>query len=56
MGGFNATIYGNVYNLFNYNYVVDAYTNSNERGTWQNAARVFYSFGRTYSLRLKINF
>ena len=56
MAGFNATIYGNVYNLFNYNYVVDAYTNSSERGTWQNAARVFYSFGRTYSLRLKINF
>ncbi len=56
MAGFEATIFGNVNNLFNYNYVVDAYTASGSRGTWDNAYRVFYSFGRTYSLRLKIAF
>ena len=56
IGGLNATIYGNVYNLFNYNYVMDAYTNSAVEGNWQNAYRIFYSFGRTYSLKLKVNF
>ena len=56
IGGLNATIYGNVYNLFNYNYVMDAYTNSAQEGRWDNAYRIFYSFGRTYSLKLKVNF
>ncbi len=56
MAGFDATIYGNVNNLFNYNYIMDAYTSSGSTGTWENAFRVYYSFGRTYSLRLKIAF
>lgn len=56
IGGLDATIFGNVYNLFDYNYVVDAYTPSGDAGTWQNAFRVFYSFGRTYALRLKVAF
>lgn len=56
MGGCDATLYGNVNNLFNYNYVMDAYTQTSEVGTWQNAYRVFYSFGRTYSLKLKVSF
>ncbi len=56
IGGLNATIYGNVYNLFNYNYVKDATTNFGNPGTWSNAYKVLYSFGRTFSLRLKINF
>ncbi len=56
IGNLNSTIYGNVYNLFNYNYIVDAYTKSSTEGAWDNAFRVFYSFGRTYSLRLNINF
>ncbi|MDE6556160.1 MAG: TonB-dependent receptor, partial [Duncaniella sp.] len=55
-GGLNATLYGNVNNLFNYNYVTQAQTDLGEVGTWQNANRVFYSFGRTYSLKLKFNF
>ena len=42
IGGLNATIYGNVYNLFNYNYVMDAYTNSAQEGRWDNAYRIFY--------------
>lgn len=56
MAGLDATIYGNVYNLFDYNYVKDAYTSSDAPGTWQNAYRIFYSFGRTFSVRLKISF
>ena len=56
IGGLNATIYGNVYNLFNYNFVKDATTNYASKGTWENAYQIFYSFGRTFSLRLKINF
>ncbi len=56
VGGLDATLFGNVYNLFNYNYVMDAYTASGVNGTWENAYRVFYSFGRTYSLRLKVAF
>ncbi len=56
IGGVKATLYGNINNLFNYNYVVDAYTSTSSKGTWQDAYRVFYSFGRTYSVRLQINF
>lgn len=56
MAGLDATLYGNVYNLFNYYYVKDATTNYNVVGTWSNAYKVLYSFGRTFSLRLKINF
>lgn len=56
MAGFNARISGNVYNVFNYNYVVDAWTNATEIGTWENAYRVFYSFGRTFSVKLRVNF
>lgn len=56
IGGLDATLFGNVYNLCDYNYVMDAYTASGVDGTWENAYRVFYSFGRTYALRLKVKF
>lgn len=56
IGGLDATIFGNVYNLAGYNYVMDAYTEATVDGTWQNAFRTFYSFGRTYALRLKVAF
>ncbi len=56
IAGVSATLYGNVHNLFNYNYVMDATTNMNETGTWENAYGVLYSFGRTYSMKLRINF
>ncbi len=56
MGGLDAILSGNVYNVFNYNYVMDAYTDVATDGTWQNAFRVLYSFGRTYSVRLKVSF
>lgn len=56
IGNLDARISGNVYNLFNYNYVVDGWTNATEIGTWENAYRILYSFGRTYACKLKINF
>lgn len=56
IGTIDATLYGNVYNLFNYNYVVDAWTGTDAPGTWSNAYRVFYSFGRTYAVRMKVTF
>ncbi|MBQ0080077.1 MAG: carboxypeptidase-like regulatory domain-containing protein [Alistipes sp.] len=49
-----ATLYGNVNNVFNNFYIVDAYEGGTS--TWDSAYRVFYAFGRTYSIRLKINF
>ena len=56
IGNVNATLYGNVYNLFNYNYIMDAQTPTTSNGTWQEAYSVFYSFGRTYTVRMRINF
>lgn len=56
LGGMKATLFGNINNLLNYNYVMDATTSATSNGTWQNAYNVFYSFGRTYSLRLKLTF
>ncbi len=56
IGDVKATIYGNVYNLFNYYYITDAMTNSTTRGTWENAYGVFYAQGRTYSIKMRINF
>lgn len=56
IGGLDATLFGNVYNVFNNNYVNDATCGAYVDGTWENAYQVFYSFGRTYALRLKVNF
>ncbi|MDE5687733.1 MAG: TonB-dependent receptor, partial [Paramuribaculum sp.] len=56
IGGVNATIYGNVNNLADYYYVTQAYTPVSTVGTWKNAYQTFYSFGRTFSVRMKVNF
>lgn len=56
IGGVDARLSGNVNNLFDYNYVVDAYNTTGVKGEWDNVFRVFYSFGRTYSMKLRINF
>lgn len=56
LGNLDAILYGNVNNLCNYNYVTQAQTGVGQVGTWKDANRVFYSFGRTYSLKLKVNF
>ena len=58
IGGVNAVLSGNIHNLFNHYYVVDAWSSSQGEATWDNEYLygVFYSFGRTYSMRLRINF
>ncbi len=54
IGSNRAVLYGNVENLFNQEYIADAYDGGGH--SWQSAYRVFYGFGRTYSIRLKLNF
>lgn len=53
IGGCDASLIGNVNNLFDQDYIIDSY---NGDGTWQGAFRVFYAFGRTYSVKLKVSF
>lgn len=55
IGKLRATLYGNLHNLFNYQYMVDALTPATSTGTWENAYG-FYNFGRTYTMKLRINF
>lgn len=54
IGKTDAIISGNVNNLFNQEYIVDAYDGGSH--SWDTAYRVFYGFGRTMSCRLKISF
>ncbi|MDE7129877.1 MAG: TonB-dependent receptor, partial [Alistipes sp.] len=54
VGSCKATVYGNINNLFNQEYITDAYDGATH--DWDSAYRVFYAFGRTFSLRLKLNF
>ena len=56
IGNIFATIYGNVNNVYNYNYIMDAQSDALQEGIWQNAYAIMYSFGRTYTVRVKINF
>lgn len=56
MGGFDATLSGSVNNLFDYNYITHGQSPLTSDGTWENASFVFYSFGRTYSMKLRLNF
>lgn len=53
IGGVNATISGNINNLFDQEYITDATDNG---GNWESAYGIFYGFGRTYNVRLKLNF
>lgn len=53
LGGFNATLLGNVDNLFNVEYISDANDGSNH--TYSDAT-VYYGFGRTWSAALRIRF
>jgi outer membrane cobalamin receptor len=54
IGGLKTTLSGNINNLFNQEYISQAYDGSGH--DWQTSYRVFYGFGRTMSMRLKINF
>ncbi len=51
------TVYANVNNLFDYNYIMDSTVDATVTdATWQDVYNVYYSFGRTYTVRLKLNF
>jgi outer membrane cobalamin receptor len=54
LGGTKAVISGNVNNVLDQEYIADAVDGGT--GQWQNAYQLFYGFGRTYNVRLKINF
>ncbi len=54
IGSLDATISGNVFNLFDKEYIVDA--NDGREHNKETAYGVFYGFGRTGSVKLKINF
>lgn len=54
IGGVNAILSGVVNNLFDQEYISDATDGSNH--DWQTAYGIFYGFGRTYNLKLKLNF
>lgn len=56
VGNVKARISGNVYNLCNYHYVMNCYNDMGVDGEWDNVYRVFYSFGRTYAIKLRLNF
>lgn len=53
IGGVFAVISGNINNIFNQEYITDAISTNNN---WDSAYGVFYGFGRTYNIRLKLNF
>ena len=50
-GKVSATLSGNVNNLFDQEYIADAWDGS----TWEDCT-VFYGFGRTFSVGLKFRF
>ncbi len=52
-GGFKASLYSKINNLFDAVYITDAESGSG--ATWDEAT-VFYGFGRTWSVGLKLNF
>lgn len=55
IGGLKATLSGNVNNLLNYLYISKAWNPKGKVATDENVY-VFYNLGRTYSVRLKVNF
>ncbi len=53
IGGLNTSLYGNVYNLFDEKYVMDAQDGSGHDAA---SARVYYGYGVTWNLGAKIRF
>ncbi|MDR1682936.1 MAG: TonB-dependent receptor [Candidatus Symbiothrix sp.] len=59
IGGLDATLYGNIDNLLNQEYIADAQDltpTTAEPDEWKNGVSVIYGFGRTYSVSLKVKF
>lgn len=54
IAGVDAQLFGNIENLFDQTYIIDATDGGNH--DWKTAYNVFYGFGRTYNVRLKVSF
>ncbi|WP_276965016.1 TonB-dependent receptor [Bacteroides graminisolvens] len=54
LGSVNATLVGNINNVFNQEYISDAIDGGDHND--RTAYGIFYGFGRTYSVNLKLNF
>ncbi|MFC7445855.1 MULTISPECIES: TonB-dependent receptor [Mesoflavibacter] len=52
-GNFDATLTGRINNIFNTEYISDAFDGNTSTAT---TARVYYGFGRTFSVGAKLNF
>ena len=52
-GSFNATLSGRINNIFDTEYIADALDGADSDAL---TARVYYGFGRTFSVGLKLNF
>lgn len=46
-------VIGNVNNVFNYEYIQDAFYDGTNN-SWKDAYRVFYAYGRTFSVKVKL--
>jgi outer membrane receptor protein involved in Fe transport len=53
IGEYNATLIGNIFNLLDQKYITDATDGTNH--DWKTSS-VYYGFGRTWSMSLKIRF
>lgn len=57
VGGLDATLSGNINNLFDYQYISKAWNPNNSKvEATQDNIYCYYAFGRTYSMKLRINF
>ena len=57
VGGLDAVLSGNVNNLFDYQYISKAWNPNNSKvEATQDNIYCYYAFGRTYSMKLRINF
>lgn len=54
LGGYKTTLSGNVENIFDQEYISQAYDGADH--DWKTAYRVFYGFGRQMSVKLKVLF
>lgn len=54
LGEFNTTLFGNITNLFNQEYIQSARDGSEHN--WETADRIYYGFGRQLSVKLKVEF
>lgn len=54
IGNVKATLSGNIYNVLDQEYITDALDGANH--DWKTAYGIFYGFGRTFNVRLKVNF